>query len=494
LRADDYSMFMSRNRFNLITKYMYLNHASAEHFDANGKLLDPYHKVRPLITLCKKTWLENWNIRQWNAIDEGKVAYSGTMCPVRIYDPDKPIKHGIKFFCGNNSLTRYYWGLEPYNGSGHRIVGEDDWDYLNLTFGERIVLYFASLCPAYAELFTDRFYTTPRAVELCFERHNTFLTGTMMTNKPGMPWAHLCNFDQLNSQRGFYTWAWEPKKNLWAIMWKDRNVVPLISNRYGVKPEFIERGGGGKYKTAKLKASNAPYGRYRFKTGRMVVLYNKYMGGTDLWDKMRMALFYSIEAVSHCHKWWQKCFWGIIDGALVNAFICWRSVDPKRRSHMRFLAAIHQALVNNDFDHTGTWGPKSLMAPEVSRRLARKSPGKHTYSPKNPIVMLPKVQSPGNVKHELVVMSKTKMWLNKIRRKEIKANAKANKRCVQCKLDGKPDSFTKWVCLGCGYIYLCNAKTKRKGNQDCFAKYHQSQKIHILQGQRELARQLELVD
>ena len=86
------------------------------------------------------------------------------------------------------------------------------------------------------------------------------------------------------------------------------------------------------------------------------------------------------------------------------------------------------------------------------------------------------------------------MWLNKIRRKEIKANAKANKRCVQCKLDGKPDSFTKWVCLGCGYIYLCNAKTKRKGNQDCFAKYHQSQKIHILQGQRELAHQLGLVD
>jgi len=101
----------------------------------------------------------------------------------------------------------------------------------------------------------------------------------MMTNKPGMPWAHLCNFDQVNSQRGFYTWAWEPEKNLWGIMWKDRNVVPLISNRYGVTPQFIERGGGGKHKTAKLKATNVPCGRYRFKTGKMVVPYNKYMGG-----------------------------------------------------------------------------------------------------------------------------------------------------------------------------------------------------------------------
>ena len=85
-----------------------------------------------------------------------------------------------------------------------------------------------------------------------------------MTNKPGMPWQHLCGFDQLNSRGGSYTWAREPKKNLWAIMWKDRNVVSLISNRYDVSPEFIERGGGGKYKTSKPKATNVPYGRYRF--------------------------------------------------------------------------------------------------------------------------------------------------------------------------------------------------------------------------------------
>ena len=30
----------------------------------------------------------------------------------------------------------------------------------------------------------------------------------------------------------------------------------------------------------------------------MVVPYN--MGGTDVWDKIRMAMFYSLEATSHC--------------------------------------------------------------------------------------------------------------------------------------------------------------------------------------------------
>ena len=95
-----------------------------------------------------------------------------------------------------------------------------------------------------------------------------------MANKKGMPWKYLCDWDQLNSQRGYYTWAWEKNKNIWAINWKDRNVIPLVSNKYGTDPEFIERGGEGKYKTSKLSSTNVPYGRNRYKTGKMVVPYN----------------------------------------------------------------------------------------------------------------------------------------------------------------------------------------------------------------------------
>ena len=480
LTPDAYSSYMSRNRFNLITKYMYLNYAAAEHFDANGKLIDPYHKVRPLIDVCKKLWLENWNIGEFNCVDEGKVAYSGTMCPVRMYDPDKPIKHGIKFYCANDSLTGYCWGLEPYCGSGHRIVEDTDWDYDNLNFPERIVLYFMSKCPQYTSFFTDRYYTTCRGIELGYERHRCYWTGTMMANKKGMPWKFLCDFNQLDSDRGFYTWSWEKEKNIWAINWKDRNVVPLASNRYGCDFEFIERGGGGKYKTSKLKATNVPYGRYRFTTGKMVVPYNRYM-------------FYSLEATSHCHKWWQNCFWGIIDGALVNAFICWRSVDPSRRTHMRFMTGVHQALVNNQWDTIGHWGARSLQSPDVTRRQ-KKFKGKYVNkTPPTPVTIIPTVKSPTGVTHELVLLNKTALHQNMIRRKEVKPNAKAEKRCVQCKKDGRQNVFTKWVCLGCGYIPLCNPKWKRKVHH-ILQKYHASKKISLMQGQRELAKKLEEVD
>ena len=202
LRADDFNSYLSRNRFNLITKYMYLNHAQQHHFDDNGKLKDPYHKVRPLIDLCVNKWAENWVIDEWNSIDEGKIQYSGTMCPVRSFDPDKPIKHGIKIICANDSKTGYCWGLEPYTGAGHRVTGDTDEDYDTLNIGERLVLYFGSKSPAYTQFFTDRWYTTPRLVELLFDRHACYLTGTMMANKKGMPWNYLTSWDQLNSDRG----------------------------------------------------------------------------------------------------------------------------------------------------------------------------------------------------------------------------------------------------------------------------------------------------
>ena len=179
----------------------------------------------------------------------------------------------------------------------------------------------------------------------------------------------------------------------------------------------------------------------------------------------------------------------------MNAFICWRSVDPSRRSHMRFMTAIHQALVNNQYDTLGHWGPKSLQSPDVVRRQ-KKFKGKYqAKTPPTPITIVPPVKSPTfhSVKHELLLLSKTAHWQNQVRRKEIPKTKRASLRCVQCRKDGRPNIFTKWVCAGCSYLPLCNPKWKRKVKANCFERYHAIKKIAILQGQRELAKQLEEV-
>ena len=68
-----------------------------------------------------------------------------------------------------------------------RIRGEDDWDYQNLNLGTRVVLNAAQHMPAHAHAFTDRYFTSFPTVKLAHERHSVLVTGTVKSDKPGIP-------------------------------------------------------------------------------------------------------------------------------------------------------------------------------------------------------------------------------------------------------------------------------------------------------------------
>ena len=144
--------------------------------------------------------------------------------------------------------------------------------------------------------------------------------------------------------------------------------------------------------------------------------------------------------------------------------------------------------------HCWDLGAKSPQSPDAHRRTKNVKGRYAQKTSPTPITLIPTVKSPTSVQHELVLLSKTSHWQNKIRRKEVPKNKKASARCVQCKLEGRPNSFSKFVCLGCGYLPLCHPKWKRKLKHNCFQRYHAAKKIAIMQGQRELAKQLEEVD
>ena len=118
-----------------------------------------------------------------------------------------------------------------------------------------------------------------------------------------------------------------------------------------------------------LKPTNVPYGRYVYKAPSMASPYNQFMGGTDVWDRMRLLHHYSLEKHIVCPKWWQKMFWGLFDACVANAFVCWRSVAPTKRTHIQFMHDLHQALVNNCFDETNSWGNKINPPPAVQVKV-----------------------------------------------------------------------------------------------------------------------------
>jgi hypothetical protein len=455
---------MSRNRFNLIGKYFYVNHAKPEDF-VNNKLINPLHKVQPLIDVLVKSFADNWVIQKMNCVDEGKIPYKGSFCPVQSYDPDKPYKYGPKLHLANDSLTGYCWGLSCYTGAGHTYAMEPmDW-VENFGFGERTVLHFARKMPCGSHLFTDRYYSSPNLAVKLRDEYHVYLTGTMMGNRRGVPWNWFTYWNQADSERGFYRWLYDPNLKVYATIWKDRNVVPMVSTAFGVTPVTIIRGGGGSKTTRFLKSTNVVYGRYNYRAPNMAWPYNKFMGGTDLWDKLRLLQQYSLERHVVNHKWWKKYFWALMDAAIANAFLCWKSVDPKKRSHYDFMELLHDGMVSNKFDTLGSWGLVPLALPKKAKIHVPKTPSKKPAAQSAEELAHTQVLSPTITDHHIHISWKnTAEYQLGVRTKGINPKSKPRKRCMQCKEDGVPDKWSYYVCTGCNNTFLCRGP--------CFTRWH----------------------
>ena len=71
-----------------------------------------------------------------------------------------------------------------------------------------------------------------------------------------------------------------------------------------------------------------------------------------------------------------KYFWALMDAAVANAYLCWKSVDPKKRTHYEFMELLHDGIVNNKFDTMGSWGLVPLALPKVAKVHVQKHQAK----------------------------------------------------------------------------------------------------------------------
>ncbi|GFR87116.1 PiggyBac transposable element-derived protein 4-like [Elysia marginata] len=65
------------------------------------------------------------------------------------------------------------------------------------------------------------------------------------------------------------------------------------------------------------------------KTVESIVQYNKHMGGVDRHDHLRSN--YTIQRPGH--RWWKYFVWFLMDVALVNAYILYKTLKDKKISH-----------------------------------------------------------------------------------------------------------------------------------------------------------------
>jgi hypothetical protein len=173
------------------------------------------------------------------------------------------------------------------------------------------------------------------------------------------------------------------------------------------------------------------------------------------------------------HKWWKKYFWALVDSAIANAYLCWKSVDTKRRNHGDFMELLHDAMVNNKFDTLGYWGVVEL--PKENKMHVPKTPSKKAAADSVEEFAITKVLSPTLMKHHVhMSWKKTAEYQLAVATRAVKASAKARRRCMQCKEDGIPDKWSYFVCSGCNNTFLCRGA--------CFTRWHTRLTRTIKQG------------
>lgn len=107
--------------------------------------------------------------------------------------------------------------------------------------------------------------------------------------------------------------------NLTATVWKDKRLVHHLTTCS--QPTLIQDATRcvGQHRVALRQPDS-------------VHQYNKFMGGVDQHDQLRMAY----DVGRNSKKWWRYLFWFFVNSAMVNAFILYRDVSRRRVSKKRF--------------------------------------------------------------------------------------------------------------------------------------------------------------
>lgn len=311
-----FSSIMSRDRFFRISKYLHLADASKQKKRGEDGY-DALYKVRPLIDKTSETFAKYYSPKRELAIDEMMV---GTRCRVHFlqYIPKKPTKWGIKIFVNSESCSGYVLTYEVYTGAQadstgcghtHSVVMKLMQKYLNKEH----------------KLFTDNFYTSPKLfLELLNNR--TYACGTIRTNRKYFP----DELKHITLKRPEYKFA--TCNSFTAGIWHDRRDVTFLSTIHSASIELVQKRSKSSKEKEPIPCPTA------------IVEYNQSMNGVDITDQ---HLSYHSLTKRKTIKWWKKVFWRLIDMAILNANIVYRSNSPESNTttNRQFRLALIDELV-----------------------------------------------------------------------------------------------------------------------------------------------------
>ena len=334
LFTTNFSAVMSRDRFNLLWRYVHLQDNTVP-APAGEKIW----KLRWFFDHLVARFQDVYTPYKQCTIDESMIKFKGRL-GFRQYMPAKPIKWGIKVWALCEADTGYAYNLQVYTGKvegrqekglTHRVC----MDLLTPVLGTGIHVYMDNLYTA-VNLFSD---LRIRGVMAC---------GTVRSNRKGLPVALLPK--NMKLQRGEFKVA--QKDDLVFATWMDTKPVLTLSNFH----DPTEQG------TVLRRRDRV---RTQVPVPKMVQDYQRHMRGVDLLDQ---AISY--HTINHrSKKWWRRLFFYGMMVSAHNAYVV--AKDQGHTYHSRqwptfldFLEDLSNDLIG---DTRADRAPQLPRAPE--RRL-----------------------------------------------------------------------------------------------------------------------------
>ncbi|KAL7644533.1 UNVERIFIED_CONTAM: hypothetical protein RMT77_004069 [Armadillidium vulgare] len=235
-------------------------------------------------------------------VDESIILFKGRSS-MKQYNPMKSIKRGHKIWCLGDS-SGYISKFEIYTG---KRDGDEDDNKKRYGLGGSVVLSLSKdyLGKGYKLFFDNYFSSIPLMEKQKVE--NTYASGTIRSTRKDFP---ILEVDS-NLERGQFDYR-STDQRISVYKWKDSKSVYLVSNYHGIEKTTVAR---------------------TIRDGTKIVVpcpqvvqdYNKFMGGIDKHDMLRGL--YGIDRKSR--KWWHRLFFGLIDMAIINAYVIYCDVNAK---------------------------------------------------------------------------------------------------------------------------------------------------------------------
>lgn len=387
---------MTSERFFKLSEYFHVSDRSKEPPRGSSDY-DCWYKVRPILDRLQVLFPLTSAPSKNQSIDEGLQPFKGRDRKIQ-YCPDKPRKRGFKFWIRCDAETGYVQQFQCYAGKREDNIPAASRNGLIFDVVDKLTrpLHFKN-----HHVYFDNFYTSIPTLQYLLSK-KVYACGTIQLNRTHLP-PPVKQFPE-KGQRGcsvIFQDITEP--NLTICAWRDTKVVRFAGTN--ANPLLLcttQRRSGSRY--------------LEIQQPHLASLYGRFMGGVDNFDHLRERY----RSGKPGKKAWKYLFFFLLDCALVNSYILYKSTS-------RQFGSPYQKKNYDQFDFRMDLGP--ALVGGYSRREVTT-----TFEP----LVFPTAGTQASRKH-----SNIRLLSNR-------------RQCVfhKKKFPAKPRHTTVYGCVLCG-VHLC---------------------------------------